>query len=188
MTGYPGKSTAALDGYVNDGATATNNGGSTEMPVRSSSGIDRRGFIRFDLAACSPAIPSAATVKVATLRMYMFDAPAATRTYDVSKVTTPCPEGLSTCWGETTLRWNNQPGVAATPTASVSACSTCVNVYLSWTVTADVQSFVSGASSNYGWRIGDSVENGATTQLGRFRTTERNDALTAPHLVVTYIP
>ena len=91
----------------------------------------------------------------ATLTLCATAVPAAARTYNAHQVTAS--------WGETTVTWNNQPAVAATPTASAGtpATSGC----MTWMVTTDVQAWVDGTANN-GWRISDSVEtNNATTQL-----------------------
>jgi hypothetical protein len=58
---------------------------------------------------------------------------------------------------------------------------------LTWTVTADVQSFVDGTANN-GWRIGDATENSATARSAQFRSDEYTTAAQRPVLEVTYYP
>lgn len=190
ITAYPTASTAAIDAYVRQDSSANNFGVATDLSIQSRSARNWRAFVRFDLTKCSPAVPAGSTVKVATLRLYVYDDPPSTRSYEARRVVTPCPEGLATCWGQTTLTWNNQPAAAATATSTVSVCTgaACNNKYYNWPVTADVQGFVAGTASNYGWRIGDSVEGDASGILMRFRSRENNSVVTAPQLVITYTP
>ena len=186
ITAYPTGSTADIDAYVKQDASTSNFGAVSDLSVQTRSTRNWRAFIRFDLAKCSPAIPAGAQVKVATLRLYLFSAPTSDRSYEARRVVAPCPEGLGTCWGETTLTWNNQPGAAAA-TDTRTVCALCQNTYQDWTVTTDVQGFVSGSATNYGWRIGDVTEDGASI-LGKFRAREVNAATTSPQLVITYTP
>ena len=55
------------------------------------------------------------------------------------------------------------------------------------TVTSDVASFVSGASSNFGWMIRDDVEGSATTRTATFAAKELGTVAQEPQLVVTYV-
>ena len=184
LTAYPSSSTVDTDNYVQEDKPTTNNGSSTEIDAGSAVTKIRRTFIRFDLTKCSPAIAGTATIKEARLRLFMFTAPTATRTYGAYRVTTPCPEALATCWGQTTETWNNQPATAGTATSSV-ASGTTSSVYLDWTVTADVQAWVAGTASNYGLAVKDTHEDG-TTQTAKFRSLENNVNTAAPILVITY--
>jgi len=182
---------AIADTFVRQDLPTSTNGTSQEVDVRSSSGANRRTFVRFGLPTCSPAIPSTARVLSAQLRLYLFGAPAATRSYEVRRVVAPCPEGLSACWGETTMTWNNQPAVATSPTGSASGCTTCANAYASWDVTTDVQAFLAGTAANDGFRVADSAEGSTTAMAARFYSRERNTGARvnqAPQLVVTYVP
>ena len=119
--------------------------------------------------------------------------PAACRTMDIFKVTA--------AWTETVITWNNQPFGAAInnpATASrsgsfnVGSTAGCQNlaagVYVvGGTVTPDVATFVSGASSNLGWMIRDDVEGSATTRTATFSAKELGTVAQEPQLVVTYV-
>jgi hypothetical protein len=177
--------TSIADTYADQAALSagSNFGGGTTMLVESSVTSvtllpsNKRSFVRFDLSSCS--IPSVASVVSATLNLYLSTAPSASRTYDTFRVTGS--------WGETTLTWNNQPAVAATATASVATGSTS-GTTLSWNVAGDVQSFVSGAATNNGWRISDRSESSTTTRTGRFATREAGTPTQRPTLTITYYP
>jgi len=104
-------------------------------------------------------------------------APAASRSYDAHRVTAS--------WAETGINWDNQPTVAGSAT-STRATGTASDVWLSWDVKSDIEAFVAGTYSNYGWRIKDQVEDFATDYNSLFRTREYSDTTYDPQLVVIY--
>jgi hypothetical protein len=69
--------------------------------------------------------------------------------------------------------------------ASVST-GTTNGVTLQWTLTSDVQGFVNGTFTNFGWMVRDSTESAAVAREGRFRSKE--SAGPDPQLVITYYP
>jgi hypothetical protein len=163
-------------------SAGSNFGGATTMSVESSATLalaptNKRSFVTFDLSSCS--IPSTAQVLSAALNLYLATAPSASRTYHATRVTAS--------WSETTLTWNNQPGVAGSVTASV-ATGTTSGVTLSWTVLSDVQAFVGGSATNNGWRISDQSESSTTTRRGTFATREIGATNQRPSLTITYYP
>jgi hypothetical protein len=192
ITATPTSTTAVTDTTVRQ-ATATSNFGTlTTITVASGSSANQRTYVRFDLTACSPAIPSSAIVRLATLRLYVSTLPSACRVLDLFPVTA--------AWGETTLTWNSQPFGAAinnpasgsrTGTFSVGP-ATCQNqsagAYVTGgTVTSDVASFVAGTATNYGWMIRDDAEGSATTRTATFSAKELGTVAQEPQLVVTYV-
>jgi len=188
LTGFASPSSAA-DAYVVQDNATNNFGTNPDMRVKSDPGKARRPFVRFDLTSCSPSIPAGAIVKRAQLRLFVNNDPPSTRSYEVRRVTDPCPQGLATCWGETTLTWNNQPSVAASPTDTVSICSggACNNQYYAWTVTSDVTAWLGGTAANYGWRVSDAAE-GLSNAEAQFRTLNEGRAEHGPQLVIVYVP
>jgi hypothetical protein len=176
--------TSVADTYADQSTLQAGNnfGTSTTMLVESSQTIglvptNKRSFVRFDLSPCS--IPAAAQVLSGSLKLSLSTAPSASRTYQAFRATAS--------WGETTLTWNNQPGVAGSATASVTTGTTS-GVTLSWNVLSDAQSFVSGSQTNNGWRINDQSESSATAWTGTFATREAGTASQRPSLVITYYP
>lgn len=171
--------TANADAWVDQNDPSENGGSDTELKVRSttSGSPDRnhRAFVQFSLAS----IPSGATIQSASLRLYLFDAPGASRTYEAHRVTAS--------WTEATITWSNQPGVTATASDSI-ATGTSDNVTLSWNVATDVQAFVSGSQTNSGWRLKDQTESGSSDREGDFRSKEHGTSSQRPQLVVTYTP
>ncbi len=189
LTGYPTTSTAMSDSWVDELLKTSNKGSNTDIRVQSSSLGNNRAFLSFDLTKCVPTIANAATVKKATLRIDLVTDPAGSRTYNLNRVTGPCPEAATTCWTENGLTWNNQPAVAASPTSTLALTSSSVKQYYALDVTADLAAMVAGTASNYGWRIADSAEGNLTPVLANFKAKETGtNAAGAPQLVVVYSP
>jgi hypothetical protein len=169
---------AAADSYVNKLLSGTNFGTGTSLLVSPDSTTTERAFLRFDLASCSPAIPAGAIVQSASLRLTVAVLTTATRTIDLRSTTA--------AWTEAGVTWTNQPAAAASVTASTSVpVGTTAGTVVTWSATSDVQSFVTGASSNLGWRLSDSAEGVA---LGPILTLGSREAASGqPQLVVTYV-
>jgi hypothetical protein len=166
-------STGAASTTANQASPNTNSGTSTTLTVQSATlSRNQRTFVRFDLSS----IPTSARVDSATLRLTMFGAPSASRTYEVDRA--------NAAWGETTLTWNNMP-TAAAATATV-ASGTTSNVNLSWDVTPDVGAFVANSAVNFGWQIKDTVESSTTTRTATFRSDEYATSSQRPTLTVIY--
>ena len=168
---------APNDSYVSQASAASNFGTATTMSVRSSLAANMRSFVQFSLGSCS--IPANALVTDAELKLFMSTAPTLSRTYEARQVTAS--------WAEGTITWTNQPAVAASATAS-SATGTTASVTLRWNVTSDVQAFLDGTASNFGWRIKDQTEDSSTARTGQFRSAEYTTATQRPALDISYYP
>jgi hypothetical protein len=169
--------TSSADTYA-DGAAlnqGANFGTATQLHVRSDALGNKRSFVRFNISSC---LPGGARIKTATLSLRLATAPGNSRTHQLHRVTAS--------WGETTLTWSNQPGVAASATGAV-ATGTTNNVTLSWTVATDVQAFADGTANN-GWRVADSAEGALGAQEGRYSSKEHAAASQRPTLAITYYP
>lgn len=193
ITATPTTTAAVTDTTAAQGSPTTNFGALTTLTVSSGSGVNQRTYVRFDLTTCSPAIPASATVRLATVRLYMTAVPAACRTLDLFPVTA--------AWVETTLTWNNQPfGTTLNnpPTGSrtgsfnvgtpVGCQNQATGAYVSGgTLTADVAKFVAGTATNFGWMIRDDTEGSATTRTATFSAKELGTVAQDPQLVITYV-
>jgi hypothetical protein len=191
LTATPSGTTVVADALTNQASPNANTGSATTVNVRSSSGANRRAYLRFALTACSPAIPAGATVMVARLRLFLTAQPGSCRIEDIFRV--------GAGWTETGITWNNQPFGATinnpasglrTDAISIgpSPCqNTATNAYVTgWVVTTDVQAFVSGSATNNGWMIRDDAENATTSQNATYATKEAATLSRAPQLAVTY--
>jgi hypothetical protein len=97
--------TPTADAYVRDGASAsTNFGTDTTLVIKNStSGFNRRAFLKFDLTAVS-------SVSLAKLRLFgSFAATTGTSPVTAHQV-------ADTSWSETGITWNNQPAIGAAMT------------------------------------------------------------------------
>ena len=192
ITATPTSTTAVVDTNVRQASPTSNFGTVTPLTVSSGASINQRIYLKFNLTVCSPAIPTTAIVRLATLRLYMSAVPAACRTMDLYPTTV--------AWTETVVTWNNQPfGTTINNPASGSRTGTfavgtpvgCANQAAGYvvggTVTTDVASWVSGATTNLGWMIRDDVEGSATTRTSSFAAKELGTVAQEPQLVITYV-
>jgi hypothetical protein len=167
------------DSYVDKALATTNFGTGTTLLLNADSTTTERAFVRFDLSACSPAIPSDALVQSAKVQLTVAAVAPATRTYELGRSTA--------AWVETTVTWNAQPTVAGTATASATVnLGSIIGAVVEWTATGDVQAYATGAATDLGWRVSDTNEGivlGTPLSFG-----SREAATGQPRLVVTYLP
>ena len=165
---------ATADAYVTEPLSGA--GAETELRVASALGANKRSFLRLDLAPC--AIPTAARVTSAELRLHLSTAPGSSRIYDAFRVTAS--------WADT-LTWPTQPAVAASASAS-AATGTTAGVTLAWNVLTDTAAFVAGTQTNNGWRVSDRTESNLTALEGRFSAREHASTSERPALAVSWYP
>ncbi|VVB86917.1 Uncharacterised protein [uncultured archaeon] len=132
---------------------------------------NERSFVKFNTSS----IPAGSTILSTALQLYAMNVSNSTRNYKVQRV------GQN--WDETTITWNNMPSVASSVTAFAN--TPLSPGWMSWTVTPDVQAWVSG-NYNYGWQISDQSENSSTQYTTTFYTREYSDTSLRPTLVVQY--
>lgn len=146
---------ATADASIHFAMPNTNDGASERLTVRNGVGhplyppppaswnID--ALVRFDLSS----IASDADIASAKLKLYYYDNEdndPAGRTLSLFRATQ--------AWNEATVTWNNQPlwAAAASDTSNVP---NSIFSWMEWDVTSDVQGFVDGTISNYGWKVTD---------------------------------
>ena len=193
ITATPSTTTAISDATAQQGSPTTNFGSATTITSSSLNTANQRIYVRFDLTTCNPAVPASATVRLATLRLYMTAVPAACRVLDLFPATV--------AWGEGTLTWNNQPfGTTLNNPATGSRTGTftvgtpvgCQNqstgTYVTGgTVTSDVAKFVAGTATNFGWMIRDDTEGASPARTATFSAKELGTVAQEPQLVITYV-
>ena len=143
---YPSKDTHIRHIYPN-----TNYGSSEELVTRNeyggggSPGYGVDTLIEFDLSE----IPSGATIVNANLYLYF------------SRWTENFPGGrlltmhqITENWDEFTVTWNTKPSYNGDISASANVPSS-TQMWMELDVTSDVQNFVDGTETNYGWTIMD---------------------------------
>jgi len=170
--------TAVADASVNAALATTNFGTTTQLNVSPNSVATQRAFVQFDLTSCSPSIPADAIVQSANLRLTTSSVVLATRTINLRSV--------SASWTEAAVTWNTQPAVAGSNTSSAGVTlGQAAGTVVSWTATSDIQSFVAGAATDFGFRLSDSAEG---TLLGVPLVLNAREAASGlPQLVVAYV-
>ncbi|TMB07521.1 MAG: DNRLRE domain-containing protein, partial [Deltaproteobacteria bacterium] len=174
---------SAQDSWLGQDAPNTNHGADSHMHVQSGVGKVRRGIIQFNLSS----IPACASIDSATLQLSLENADNSSRIYEVHRVAASWTE-LGVTWNRrnSTTLWTSAGGdFVAAPTDSVPT-GTVNNVLLQWNVTPDVAAFVSGAATNAGWLVKDSVENGAKKEFTLRNREDTDGGGPQPQLVVTY--
>ena len=167
---------AVADTYVKEDKGGDDNFGTdNELKVKSDSSKVKRSLVAFDVSS----IPSGSTVSSATLTLCLSADPPSDsqgRTEELRLVTSS--------WVETAVVWNDQPSVSAavTDTITVPTTAQC----LTFSVTADVQSWVDGTTNN-GWRLGDESEGSGSGDV-KYRSRENATASERPNLDVIYTP
>lgn len=162
------------DSYVNEESKSTNYGNDANLVVQSRhTGKNYYSFIEFDLSS----IPPGATITSATLNLYAISVPSSSRTYEVQR--------SNQSWSESTINWNNKPGVLGISVTNTIGTTVGWKV---WDVTSDVQTFY-GGSNNYGWRIKDSVDDaGGGGETSTFDSSESSNVQNLPYLYITFTP
>ena len=167
---------AVADTYVKEDKGGDDNFGTdVELKVKADSGKVKRALIAFDVSS----IPAGSTVTSASLTLCLSANPGAEsqgRTEELRLVTSS--------WVETAVVWNDQPTVSASVTDTITVPATAQSG--TFTVTADVQSWVDGTANN-GWRLGDETE-GTSTGDVKFRSRENATTDGRPKVKVIYAP
>ena len=190
-------SAGGIDAGVRQGSANSNFGTQTSAHVATAAvlGDNRRTYVKPDLAACNPDIPSTATVASATLRLNASSVPgglAGCRTHHIFRV--------GSAWTETGITWNNQPsgttldqppaGEATSSMEIGAACSTNggTGYVTGWNVTTDVAAWATGVAANNGWMIREGNEGQLLGPSSTYLTRETNNVTQGPWLVITYVP
>jgi hypothetical protein len=139
-----------------------------------SSGFASQGLVKFDLSSVS----DEAIVISATFYLYYYDWSStnpAGRPINIYRITSD--------WKEDTVTWNTQPTYHSSPTDNCPIPQS-VGMWMNWDVKSDVQDFVSGQVTNYGWIIIDNNYWGMSNiPLALVRTKEHSQEL-SPYLEI----
>ena len=175
--------TGCIDTYIDE--TSTNYAGSTRMTICGyNTGNRQRGLVRFDLTSLA-----SMNITSATLCLWAYDqgqSKGSTSFYGVYP--------FSHDWTATAANWTNSasgtpwstPGGDFGETADATAAKIApasVPAWYNWDVTARVQSWLAGSSTNYGWMV-KCVDETLSLQ-DRLYQTETSDATHRPKLVIS---
>jgi uncharacterized protein (TIGR02145 family) len=161
-----------------------NAGGADTLYTRNSNGAlgsndwTRDILINFDISS----LPAGAHVVSAELYLYYCnyrDNNPSGRSLSAYKITSS--------WSENSVTWNSQPGYAAQSTSSSGIPSSTGN-WMSWDVSADVQSIINAQPVvNWGWKITDGVAwNWFNIPMAYFYSKEEGNFI--PYLEITVTP
>ncbi|GEM_PF-2790469 len=171
---------ASQDSYIDQQHPATNYGASHHLQVSSQCLYkNERSLAMFDITG----IPAGASIQSASLNLYAITLPPSSRTYGVYQI-------LGS-WQEPSVTWNNQPSTPPVPIDTSTTPSS--QRWMSWDVSASVQSFIDGSFHNYGWLIRDEAENSHPSRATHFSSMEDNGHHPLPQppnprLDITYLP
>jgi len=173
---------SSADSYVDQFNPTTNYGSSTTLSVNTRASRNTRALVQFTIAA----IP-ANSVSSATMQLYLTTAPAASRTHNAHLITQSWTEaGVTWDTYDGTNNWTTAGGdFSGTATASTTTGTTS-GVTLSWTVTSDVQAYVNGTATNYGWLVKDQTESATPNRTSAYASKEYATPANRPLLSVTF--
>jgi hypothetical protein len=193
MTTFTSQPNAAngKDTYINSGAVDTNYGTSADILIGRASSASKIALVQFDYSS----IPSNATVSAVTLSLWLY-ANNATNASDVSVY------NLKMAWVETEATYNVystgnnwQTAGAAGANDFDSTVLAVLNITAAegsgekqWAFNANgitaVQNVISGAATNYGWKI--HFANTASEHTYRSSDYYATDPTVVPKLAIVY--
>ena len=156
------------DAYTSMHSPDVNTGSAELMDIRNrydgmSNDWEKDLLIIFDISSIS----SGTLIKSAILKIYYYQW---SQTNPVDRELTL--HRITSNWDEETVTWNARPSHAPEVTSS-AAVPGSLGQWMEWDVTDDVQDFVNGAETNYGWQIMDETNwGGANIPLSKFRSKE----------------
>ena len=166
---------AIEDARVDEEHPGTNYGNSGTLEVESQEDKNQRSFFKFAIP-----LPPGTLISDATLNIFMTDAPGLSRVYDLA--------AAASGWSEGSIDWATQPGALLTATNSAMT-GTANNIWMQFSVGADVSAFVSGSLANNGWRLSDREENSSSSPRASFASSEYDaHPELRPYLDVTFTP
>jgi len=164
---------ASADTYVNEASPASSYGGGSTLGALADTNSRRWTFLRFDLSSC--AIPSSGGADSATLRLYVSNVATRSFTLTLARVLDSWSTGLT---------WNgaqslNYAGPTDTATSGTSTG------WVSFTVTANVDEFIQGITTNNGWVV---TASGATQNVNKdlIEFSSSSASSNKPQLVIDY--
>ncbi|MBL8879255.1 MAG: DNRLRE domain-containing protein [Phycisphaerales bacterium] len=188
--------------YEDSGGFLSNGSGTGFFAGTTSSMQIRRGLVRFDVSA----IPTGSTIAGVSMRLRMNRTIAGAQIVSLRRVTADWGEGISDAgdpggggsaaepgdatWIHTfydTQFWTNSGGdFSGVVSASTNVAGTGFYTWNGAGMVADVQSWVSGANTNYGWiLIGNETAAGTTKRFASHEAPAESDW---PLLTIEYTP
>ncbi len=159
------------DTYVDSQNPTTNYATNASLFVRSTTGRNRRAFVRFSPL---PAIPAGCSFKTATLSLNVTARPASAVTYNVVNV--------ATAWTDTAVTWNAQP---ASTGPAVAVAQPRATGRVNWDVSTLVAAQYGSPALQNGFLVRDPNEN--TTNIStRYSSNQDGTSGNRPTLTITW--
>jgi len=163
------------DTFIDERLPDTNSGAQPYMIVRSMNlpNFELDTLVKFNLST----IPSGTFISSAKLNLYYYnynDSNPSGNPINVYRITST--------WSESTTNWNNRPTYDSNVASTVSGPGSYG--WVQWNVRSDIQGFVNGSKTNYGWQIMDA--SASSNSMIYFRSKEYTDSNYRPYLEVEY--
>lgn len=169
------------DSYVDNKTPSQNYNSTSVLKVSNKYGNDSSDWERYLLTRFNlSSIPSCTNITAAKLSIYY---------YDFEK-TDPAGRNLSAYqitsdWNESNVTWDNRPSNSSEITSNSTVPSSFG--WMEWDITNDVQDFVGGSKTNYGWQIMDTSCWGEfDIPVSKFKSKETQTDY-VPYLEIDYI-
>ena len=159
------------DTYVDSQNPTANYATNGSLFVRSTSGQNRRAFVRFSPL---PTIPAGCSFQTATLSLNVTSKPAAAATYNVYNV--------ATAWTDTLVTWNAQP---ASTGSAVAVAQPSATGRVNWNVSVLVAAQYEGTAPQNGFVVKDPNEN-VTSYSTTYSSNQSGTAGNRPRLTITW--
>lgn len=177
------------DAFINDFPThrnlnfGTNDQLSAHAGTTSGSPFIVRGLIEFDLST----IPTGMKVDSAFLSLYAYTGSGAYGTHRNSSGSNAVwIQKVTSAWNEMAVTWNNAPSTTSVNQVALPASTNNTQDYLNISVTNLVDDMYQNPSSNFGFQL--MLQNEAFYRTLNFYSSDANDSLKRPKLVVYYSP
>ena len=165
---------AIADSYTDNSNADENYGGLSYLSVASFIGCFHHSYIKFDISD----ILNGSTITSANLKLY----------YLYTDNNHPgCGEidcyRITESWSEDNITWNNAPSSYSMESDSCNIPVSC-QTWLIWNVKIDVQGFVDGNYTNYGWMLSNIYEFGG---IAGFSSKECSGEALDPVLEIEFV-
>ena len=133
----------------------------------------QRSFIKFDLSS----IPSTAIITSAQISLYSIDSPSTEYDNPLSGSNAAYLSRVTSSWNESTVTWNNQPGITTTNQVLLPQSTNDYEDYLNVDVTSLVADMIVNPTNSFGFRLSLQTE----TEFRRLSFSSSDATNTAKH-------
>ncbi|MDD5435082.1 MAG: DNRLRE domain-containing protein [Nitrospira sp.] len=161
------------DSFVFEGSSETNYGSETYLACKQWFDNRRMSFVKWSLSLIQSNIPSGAEIISATFYLYISLAVGALSAIPIYQV--------SSDWNESTITWNNKPGVTGNSLGNISWASTG---WKTLNITTLFTKWYEGTANAYGIRIHSGLTPYSSENIANAYSSE--NASNKPYVKVEY--